>query len=137
VDRHDDVSIIRLVMPNQTNRHGSLFGGVALSLMDECAAVLATRVARGPVVTAHIDSVDFKAPIWQGEAVQVTARLERIGTTSLRIAVDTVGECLETGERRHSTTAIFVFVAIDENGRPRPVPRPGEDGPRAGFASPA
>lgn len=117
-----ELSITRLVLPGDTNGFGSLFGGVALSLMDEVAAILSTRVARGPVVTAHIDSVDFRAPIWEGEAVIVTARLLSIGTTSLRIAVDTVGECMETGERRHSTTAEFVFVAIDEDGRPRAVP---------------
>jgi acyl-CoA hydrolase len=121
-ERSTDVSIVRLVMPGDTNRHGSLFGGVALSLMDEAAAILATRVARGPVVTAHIDSVDFEAPIWQGQAVEVTARLLKVGRTSLRIAVDTVGEDLETGERNRSTTAVFVFVAIDAEGRPRPVP---------------
>jgi acyl-CoA hydrolase len=122
-ERSANVSIVRLVMPGDTNRHGSLFGGVALSLMDEAAAILATRVARGPVVTAHIDSVDFEAPIWQGQAVEVTARLLKVGRTSLHIAVDTVGEDLETGERKRSTSAVFVFVAIDAEGRPRVVPK--------------
>lgn len=112
-------TITRIVMPGQTNRHGSLFGGVALSLMDEAAAIVAHRVANGPVVTAHIASVDFKAPIWHGWAVEVTARLRMVGRTSMRIEVDTYGECLDTGERSHSTTAEFVMVAIDENGRPR------------------
>ncbi len=114
--------IARLVLPGHTNRHGSLFGGIALSLMDEAAGIVSTRVARGPVVTAHIASVDFKAPIWQGEAVLVTAELAGVGTSSMRIRVETWGECLEDGTRRHCTTAEFVMVAIDQHGRPRPIP---------------
>ena len=114
--------ITRLVMPGTTNRHGSLFGGVAMSLMDEAAAVVATRKACGPVVTAHIASIDFKAPIWQGEAVHVIAHLEKVGNTSMRIKVETIGENMETGEQRMCTEATFVMVAIDAAGRPRPVP---------------
>lgn len=114
--------ITRLVLPGHTNRHGGLFGGTALSYMDEAAGIVSTRVARGPVVTAHIDSVDFKAPIWQNEAVVITAELVSIGTSSMRIRVDTWGECLEEGTRRHCTTAEFVMVAIDQHGRPRPIP---------------
>lgn len=112
--------ITRIVMPGQTNRHGSLFGGVALSLMDEAAAIVAQRQARGPVVTAHIDSVDFIAPIWQGWAVEVNATLVKSGRTSLIIEVETVGECLDDGRRRTCTKARFVMVAIDEQGQPRP-----------------
>lgn len=120
----DSASQTRLVMPGQTNRHGSLFGGMALSLMDETAAIVATRVARGPTVTVHIESVDFHAPIWQGEAIEVKAKLVSVGTSSMRIRVETWGECLEEGTRRHCTAAEFVFVAVDEHGVPRPIPRP-------------
>lgn len=116
------VTITRIVMPGQTNRHGSLFGGVALGLMDEAAAIVAHRVSQGPVVTAHINSVDFRAPIWQGWAVEVSARLERTGRTSMRILVETYGECLDTGERQHCTSAEFVMVAVGEGGRPRELP---------------
>ena len=119
--------ITRLVMPGQTNRHGSLFGGVAMSLMDEAAGVVATRRARGPVVTAHIASIDFKAPIWQNEAVHVIARLAHVGTTSMRLNIQTLGENLETGQCRMCTEATFVMVAIDQAGRPRPVPRASRD----------
>lgn len=121
--------ITRLVMPGQTNRHGSLFGGVAMSLMDEAAAIVATRKAAGPVVTAHINSIDFKAPIWQGEAVHVIAQLEKVGSSSMRIRVETIGENMETGQRRHCTEAMFVMVAIDKAGRPRPVPQGPKDDP--------
>lgn len=117
--------ITRLVLPGLTNRYGSLFGGVALSLMDEAAAIVATRVARGPVVTAHIESVDFKEPVHEGEAVQVTARLVKVGNSSMRIHVTTYAERMEECTRRQTTAAEFVMVAVDREGRPRPIPRAG------------
>ena len=86
--------ITRLVLPGLTNRHGSLFGGVALSLMDEAAGIVSTRVSRGPCVTAHINSVDFEEPIWEGEAIAVHAKLVGVGRTSMRIRVETWAECL-------------------------------------------
>ncbi len=127
--RSDDVLLTRLVMPGQTNQHGSLFGGVAMSLMDEAAAILATRVARGPVVTAHIASIDFRAPVWEGEAVQVLAHLVRVGTTSLHLHVTVKGEDMDTGEVRLCTEADVIMVAIDHRGRPRAVPRDPPPGP--------
>lgn len=114
--------IMRLVLPGLTNRHGSLFGGVALSLMDEAAGIVSTRVSRGPCVTAHIQSVDFDSPIWEGEAICVEAALVGVGRTSMRIRVETWAENLETDTRRRSTAAEFVMVAIDEDGKPRAVP---------------
>ena len=119
----DCVKITKLVMPGQTNRHGSLFGGVALSLMDEAAGICGHRRAKGPCVTAHIASVDFKSPIWQGWALEVIARVKKVGNTSMRIQVETHGQDLDSGERIHTTTAEFVMVAVDREGRPRPVPK--------------
>ena len=120
--------ITRLVLPGITNRYGSLFGGVALSLMDEAAGIVGTRVARGPVVTAHIASVDFKLPVRQGEAVEVIASLIAVGRTSMRINVETYGECMEEGTRRQTTAAEFVMVAVDPDGRPRPIEVEKEEG---------
>jgi acyl-CoA hydrolase len=78
------------------------------------------------VVTAHLNSVDFKAPIRQGEAAEVTARLASVGRTSMKIEVDAGGENLVTGERRLCTSALVVMVAMGEDGKPTPV-RPIED----------
>ena len=116
------VTLTKIVMPGQTNARGTLFGGVALSMMDEAAAIVALRHARGAVVTAHVESVDFKAPIHQGEAAEVTARLASVGRTSLKIHLEMWGENLMTGERRFCTTADFVFVAMGPDGKPTPVP---------------
>jgi acyl-CoA hydrolase len=116
------VTLTKIVMPGQANAVGTLFGGVALSLMDEAAAIVALRHARSAVVTARMDSVDFRAPIRLGEAVEVTARLVKVGRTSMRLAVETYGEDMITGERRHCTSAQVVMVAVDAEGRPTPVP---------------
>lgn len=127
------VTLTRIVMPGQTNAIGTLFGGVALSMMDEAAAIVALRYARKSVVTAHVHSVDFKAPIYQGEAVEVTATLVSVGRTSMRIAVETVGENLRTGVRRHCTSAEIVLVAVGDDGKPSPVP-PMATQPKPGQA---
>ncbi len=116
------VTLTKIVMPGQTNARGTLFGGVALAMMDEAAAIVALRHARSSVVTAHVQSVDFKAPIYQGEAAEVTARLSSVGRTSMRVALEMYGEDLRTGQRRFCTSAEFVFVAMGEDGKPFAVP---------------
>jgi acyl-CoA hydrolase len=116
------VTLTKIVMPGQANAVGTLFGGVVLSMMDEAAAIVALRHARKPVVTVHIDNVDFRAPIFQGEAAEVTARLVSVGRTSMRITLEAYGETLHSGVRRHCTSAVFIFVAVDADGRPTPVP---------------
>lgn len=120
------VTLTKIVMPGQTNALGTLFGGVALSLMDEAAAIVAIRHARGSVVTAHINSVDFRAPVRLGEAVVVTATLRSVGRSSMRLSVVLHGENMATGERRLCTEAEVVMVALSEDGTPRevaPLPR--------------
>lgn len=116
------VTLTKIVMPGQTNALGTLFGGVALSLMDEAAAIVAMRHARSEVVTAHIATVDFKAPVRLGEAVVVTATLRSVGRSSMRLLVQTFGENLVTGEHRLCTEAEVVMVALGPDGRPRVVP---------------
>lgn len=115
------VTLTKIVMPGQTNALGTLFGGVALSLMDEAAAIVAIRHARSQVVTAHMQSVDFRAPVRLGEAVLVTATLRSVGRSSMRLAVEMFGENLTTGERRLCTQAEIVMVALGPDGRPHPV----------------
>ncbi len=116
------VTLTKIVMPGQTNALGTLFGGVALSLMDEAAAIVAIRHARCSVVTAHMQSVDFRAPVHLGEAVVVTATLRSVGRSSMRLNVELFGEDLVKGERRLCTDAEIVMVAVGADGKPRPVP---------------
>ena len=112
----------KVVMPNQANSRGSLFGGALLAMMDEAAAIAAMRHARRSVVTAHMNSVDFVAPIFQGQVAKICARLVKTGRTSMTIQVEAYGENLITGEQWHCTSAEVVMVAMDADRKPTAVP---------------
>ncbi|WP_019586428.1 acyl-CoA thioesterase [Deinococcus apachensis] len=127
--------MLELVFPKDTNYLGTAFGGFVLSLMDKAASVAAVRHAGGAVVTARMDGVDFHVPIRVGDAVALDARVVRVGRTSMRVRVDVYRENMASGEQQLATTGFFVFVAVDEEGRPRQVPPLAvEPGPEAeGF----
>ena len=111
----------RMVFPYQTNHMGTLFGGQALSMMDEACFVAASRLARKTCVTVQVDRIDFTVPVHAGELVEVVARVASIGRTSLTCEVELYAENLLSGERRRATAGRFVLVAVDANGRPTPV----------------
>lgn len=109
-------------MPHQVNNLGHVFGGELLSMVDRAAAVAAMRHARRPTVTVSIDRVDFVEPIYTGEVVTCTARVNFVGRTSMEVGVRVEAENLLTGGRRHTNTCLLTFVAIDDNHRPCAVP---------------
>jgi acyl-CoA hydrolase len=112
-----------LVMPHMQNVLGDLFGGELMALVDQAAAVAAIRHAGGPAVTASIDRVDFRERIPVGALVTCIATVDYVGNTSMDITVEVFAETVASGERRHTHTAHVVFVAIDEKGKPKRVPR--------------
>ncbi len=114
--------ISELMMPGDVNNLGQVFGGVVLSMVDRAAAVTAMRHARQPCVTISINQVDFKEPIYTGEFVTCSARVNYVGRTSMEIGVRVVAEHPITGRRRNTNDCFLTFVAIDEGGRPAPVP---------------
>ena len=120
---HSVGTITTFVMPHMQNVRGDLFGGELMSLVDQAAAVAAIRHAGGPAVTASIDRVDFRERIPVGALVTVEATVDFVGNSSMDISVEVYAERVSTGERRHTHTAHVVFVAIDENGAPKRVPR--------------
>jgi acyl-CoA hydrolase len=120
---HSVGTITTFVMPHMQNVRGDLFGGELMALVDQAAAVAAIRHAGGPAVTASIDRVDFRERIPVGALVTVQATVDYVGSSSMDISVDVFAERVSTGERRHTHTAHVVFVAIDENGKPKRVPR--------------
>lgn len=115
--------LTKLVMPSMQNVLGNLFGGELLSMVDQAAAVAAIRHAGGPVVTAAIDRVDFREAIPIGALVTCTATVDYVGNSSMDITVQVYSETVSTGERRNTHTARVVFVGIDEEGKPKRVPR--------------
>jgi acyl-CoA hydrolase len=111
------------VMPPMQNVRGDLFGGALMALVDLAAAVAAIRHAGGPAVTARIDRVDFKERIPVGALVTCIATVDFVGNSSMDITVEVYAEQVSTGERSHTHTAHVVFVALDEEGKPKRVPR--------------
>lgn len=125
--RPSETRIVEMVFPNQTNHYGTLFGGDALRLMDMAAFVTASRHARKPVVTASSERIDFHVPVRQGQLAEVVGRVVGTGRTSLTVEVELWAEDLLSGRRELCTKGSFVLVAVDEHGRPAPIP-PAERG---------
>ena len=112
-----------LVLPNETNNHNTLFGGVLMKRLDAVASISARRHCRSEVVTASTDSVDFLQPINPSDSICLESFVTFTGTTSMEIFVKAVAEDLNTGERRIAATAFLTFISLDENGKPSPVPK--------------
>jgi len=115
------VEMNELVLPQHTNAHGTIFGGVIMSWMDICAAMAAQRHARSVVVTASMDALDFIAPVHKGQLVNLRSMVNYVGTTSMEVGVRVEAEDPLTGERTHAASAYLTFVALDAEGRPQPV----------------
>lgn len=112
----------QLMMPQDANNLGHVFGGVVLSMMDKTAAIAALRHCRMSVVTASIDRVDFREPIHLGDLLVMKASVNYVGRTSMEVGVRVEAEDLLTGARRHTNSCYLTFVAVDRNGRPVDVP---------------
>lgn len=112
----------QLMMPQDANNMGHVFGGVVLSMMDKTAAIAALRHCRNSVVTASIDRVDFREPIHLGDLLVMKASVNFVGRTSMEVGVRVEAEDLLTGNRRHTNSCYLTFVAVDRNGRPVEVP---------------
>lgn len=112
----------KLVLPNDTNTLGNLFGGELLAWMDVISSVAAHRHCKRVVVTAAVNNVSFKQPIKEASIVTLEAKVSRAFTSSMEIFVDVYVEDHLTGERVKSNEAIYTFVAVDQNGGPIDVP---------------
>lgn len=116
------VESTHMVLPPDTNAHGTAFGGKIMQWMDVTASISAGRHVGGPVVTASADHLDFTRPIRMGDVVILKARVNYVGTTSMEIGVRVEREDARTRHREHCLTGYFTFVAVDSNGRPMSVP---------------
>lgn len=120
--RDSDSLLSEVIMPADANNHGTAFGGFVMALIDKAAGVCARRHSRAACVTASIDRIDFTEPIQLGELVVTRARIGYVGRTSMNIYVTVDAEDLSTGLRRRTNVCHLTFVALDEEGRPMPVP---------------
>ncbi len=116
------VEMTELVLPNATNLLGNLLGGRMMHWMDIAGAMAAFRHSNRAVATIAVDCLDFKHPIHVGEIVTLKAKLIWVGRTSMEVVIRAFGENPMTGKTLLTNTAYFTFVALDENGKPTPVP---------------
>jgi len=106
------------------NGNGDIFGGWVLSQMDVAGGALASRAANGRVATVAITAMTFVEPIKVGDMVSIYGEVTRIGRTSITVELETVVQRRLENTDRRVTHGTFVFVAIDDDGRPRQVPKP-------------
>lgn len=112
----------KIVLPNDTNPLGNLFGGRLLAWMDEIAYVSANRHSRRVAVTASINNVSFNKPIKLGETITLIAKVSRAFSSSMEVIIDVYVENRLNGEQTTSNQAIYTFVAVDQFGAPIQVP---------------
>ena len=122
VDPDSAVTMTEIVLPSDTNALGTIFGGKVMSWIDIAGAIAASRHARRVVVTASIDALHFLAPIKLGHFVHIRARVNYSSRTSMEVGIRVDSENPITGEMTHTATAYATFVALDDHGRPTPVP---------------
>lgn len=111
-------SIFKAVFPNTTNHYDTLFGGVAMQLMDEVAFICATRFARKKMVTVSSEKIDFKVPIPAGTIIELRARVVDVGHTSCKVNVDIFVEEMYNERLIHAIDGEFTFVAVGDDKRP-------------------
>ena len=123
--RGPDQPAIRVVlMPKDTNAYGTIFGGIILSYIDQAGAVEAHRHVPGRVVTVAMQEVEFHAPVFVGDLVSLFTETVRVGRTSLTVRVTVEAERSLGGGRVKVTEAEVIYVHVDDEGRPVPIPTP-------------
>jgi len=111
-----------VAMPKDTNPNGDIFGGWLMSQMDLGSGILASKRAKTRVVTVAVDGMSFLEPVRVGDTVACYARVESVGRTSIKIPVEVWVERYLQTEQTLVTRAVFTYVAVDQMGRPIPVP---------------
>jgi acyl-CoA thioesterase YciA len=118
-----DLTVRTIAMPADTNANGDIFGGWVMSRMDSAGGIAGVDRAQGRVVTIAVDAMTFFRPVKVGDVLSVYTEIESVGRTSMKIHVEAWARRFRTTLHEKVTDATFTFVAIDEEGRPRPVPK--------------
>ena len=119
--RESAVVMAQIMNPRDSNPAGNIHGGVIMYMIDNAAGAAASRHARSQVVTASIDRLDFHHPVYIGDFVTLRASVNFVGRTSMEVGVRVEAENRQ-GIRHHTASAYMTMVALDENGRPKPIP---------------
>lgn len=117
------LTVRTIAMPADTNANGDIFGGWVMSRMDQAGGIAAVERAEGRAVTIAVEAMTFIQPVRVGDVLEVFTEIESIGRTSMRIHIEAWARRFRQNLRDKVTDATFTFVAIDDNGRPRPIPK--------------
>lgn len=112
------IIMTELVLPNYTNQLGNLLGGQLMHWIDICAALSAAKHSQRVCVTASVDRIDFHNPIKLGDAVTLTASINRVFKTSMEVGVKVYAQNFREGTKIHSNTAYLTFVSVDSKSKP-------------------
>jgi len=112
------IIMTELVLPNHTNQLGNLLGGQLMHWIDICAALSAAKHNHRVCVTASVDRIDFHHPVKLGDAVILTASINRVFTTSMEVGVKVYAQNFREGTKIHTNTAYLTFVSVDNDGKP-------------------
>ena len=121
--QHREPAVRTLAMPADANPNGDIFGGWLMAQMDLAGGIVAGTRAQGRVATVAVDGMEFHEPVYVGDLVSCYADITRIGRTSITIEIETYARSGRGDETVKVTGGTFVYVAIDDKGRPRKVPR--------------
>src|SRR5919197_5032538 len=116
------LTVRTIAMPADTNANGDIFGGWVMAHMDQAGGIAGVERAKGRVVTIAVDAMTFIRPVRVGDVLEVYTEVESIGRTSMKIHVEAWAQRFRTHHREKVTVATFTFVAIGDDGRPRPIP---------------
>lgn len=111
-----------LTLPSDANLNGGVFGGWIMAELDKAAGLLGMRRSQGPCTTVAAENLRFVAALKVGEEFSVFGQVEAVGRSSMRLRLEGFAAAPAGGERRRVVEALFVSVALDDEGRPRPVP---------------
>ncbi|MGJ8528999.1 acyl-CoA thioesterase [Maritalea sp.] len=116
-----DLTIRTVAMPSDTNPSGDIFGGWVLSQMDIAGGIAAAEKSKSRVVTVAVEAMTFIAPVKVGDVLCVYTTIERVGTTSISVFMEAWARRNRLNQREKVTEGKFVYVALDDQGKPKPI----------------
>ena len=118
---HGELTVRVIAMPADTNANGDIFGGWVISRMDQAGGIKGVERAKGRVVTIAIEAMTFIRPVRVGDVLEVYTKVEKVGRTSMKIHIEAWARRFMTHHHEKVTDGNFTFVAIDDEGRSRPI----------------
>ena len=122
---HGELTVRTIAMPADTNANGDIFGGWVMSQMDQAGGIAGVERAQGRVVTVAVEAMHFIRPVRVGDVLCVYTAIERTGRTSVAVHLEAWALRNRLGDRVKVTDGVFTFVALDEEGKPKPLPKEG------------